>query len=303
MAKVIIYHQHGDPAVLTLTDREIPSPGAGQVRIRVRAAAVNPIDIKLRRGDFADIFSLPMPSVPGLDAAGIVDAVGDGVCGLAVGDGVFGTAVTGSYAQSALMTGAVPIPDGLTWDEASILPTIGETAYRVLEHMKLEQGATLMVHGASGGVGSLVTQLAVQRGISVVGSCADADAEWVRSLGATPVRYGAGVVERVRSAVPQRVDAVLDTWGQGLLPVSIELAGSPDRVMTIADLEAGTYGVRTTGLDPSDRTPEALPILAAMVAEKRLLLPDIHAYSLAAASDAHQDIEARRLKGRAVLIP
>ena len=124
----------------------------------------------------------------------------------------------------------------------------------------------MLIHGAAGSVGSIATQLAVSRGINVIGSASDADADRVRALGAISVRYGDGLVERVRALAPDGIDAVLDTSGHGTLPDSIELAGGTERVITTADPEAHKYGVRFSSGGPGDRAWEALPELAELAA-------------------------------------
>jgi len=302
-AMAITYSRFGGPDVLTLSEVEIPQPESGQTRIRVRAAGVNPVDIKIRRGDFGGPFP-PHPITPGIDAAGTVDAVGGAdAAGIAVGDEVLGVALAGSYAQYAILSAPVPKPPSMTWEFAASLPTVGEAAFRSLKHLALKSGETLLIHGAAGSVGATAVQLARARGVNVVGSVSPADEEYVRSLGGVPVRYGDGLADRVRAAAPQGIDAVLDTAGRGVLPVSIELAGGPQRVITIADMEAAKYGVPFTGADPADRAPEAVPELVNLAAAGKLSIVLWHSYPLARAADAHADIEAGANHGKIVLIP
>jgi NADPH:quinone reductase-like Zn-dependent oxidoreductase len=301
-ALAITYSRFGGPDVLTLSEVDIPQPERGQTRIRVRAASVNPVDIKIRRGDFGGPFPAH-PISPGIDAAGTVDAVGAGVTGVAVGDEVLGLAARGSYTQYAILDAPVRKPKSMTWEFAASLPTVGEAAFRALKHLALVSGETLLIHGAAGSVGATAVQLARARGVNVVGSVRPADEEYVRSLGAVPVRYGDGLADRVRAAAPQGIDAVLDTAGRGVLPVSIELAGGPQRVITIADMEAAKYGVRFTGADPADRAPEALPELVNLAAAGKLSIVIWRSYPLARAADAHADIEAGANHGKIVLVP
>ncbi|MEU9032971.1 NADP-dependent oxidoreductase [Streptomyces sp. NPDC048383] len=207
----------------------------------------------------AGVFPAVFPLVPGADAAGVIDAVGEAVTGFTIGDEVFGVTPAGSYAQYALMPAPVAKPAALSWETAAALPTVGETAFRALKHLNLAPGQTLLVHGAAGSVGAIAVQLAAARGITVVGTVGASDLERVTALGATAVPYGPGWPRRVRDAAPQDVHAVFDTSGAGVLPDSVDLAGSPDRVITIADMNAAQHGVRFTGMDPADRAPEALP--------------------------------------------
>jgi len=304
MPSAITYAEFGGPEVLRVTEVELPAPEPGQVRVAVRATSVNPIDIKIRRGDMAGSgpASFP-PRIPGLDVAGVVQEVGEGVVDRKVGEEVFGVASGGSYAQHALLSTMGSKPANVSWELAACLSTAGEAAYRALGHLNLGAGQTLLIHGAAGSVGGIATQLALARGVTVIGSAAERDLEYVGSLGAIPVRYGEGLPERVRALGRGGVDAALDTAGHGVLPDSIELTGSVERVITIADPSAQQLGVRFTGADPDDRAWEALPQLAELAAAGKLQLPIWRTYPLAQASTAHADVEAGNNHGKIVLLP
>jgi NADPH:quinone reductase-like Zn-dependent oxidoreductase len=308
MSRTISYTRFGGPEVLTLrtlSEVGLPQPGPGQLRIRVRAAGINPLDAKVRRGELVGQFPSQFPITPGLDVAGVVDTVGDGVTDIGIGDEVFGIASGGSYADHALaQVGSVhPKPASIGWELAAALPTVGEAALRALNHLDLHPGETLLIHGGAGSVGFVATQLAVTRGITVLGSAAAPDAKLVSSLGGIPVTYGPELPDRVRALFPAGVDAVLDTTGAGVLPESIELAGGPQRVITLADAAARSLGVRFTGADPADRYPNALSELAALAAAGTLALPIWRTYPLTDAATAHTDLEARRNHGKMVLLP
>ncbi|MDF9811722.1 NADPH:quinone reductase-like Zn-dependent oxidoreductase [Streptomyces sp. SPB162] len=251
MMKAISYQKHGGPEVLRLTEVEEPHAGPGQVRLKIMAAAVNPVDGKIRSGWMQRMgFAGPatFPIVPGTEAAGIVDEVGDGVTGFAVGDEVLGWTVTGAYAQYALATEIARKPAGLDWETAAALPVAAETSDRVLDVLKVGDGETLLIHGAASVVGSVGVQLAVSRGATVIGTASAANHDYLRSLGATPVTYGDGVADRVRAIAPQGIDAVFDATGYDVLEASIELrGGSTDRIVTIADFRARELGVTFTG--------------------------------------------------------
>jgi NADPH:quinone reductase-like Zn-dependent oxidoreductase len=286
----------------------VPRPGPGQVRIRVRAVAVNLLDIKIRSGRMDGIFPVRFPVLPGWDVAGVVEAVGDGATA-AVGDEVFGVAAVGGYSEYALLDRPVAKPQGLPWEAAAAVITVGEAAFRVLKHLGLKAGQTLLILGAGGSVGTIAVQLAAARGITVIGTAAEGDVERLTGLGATVVRYGDGWAQRVRAAVPGGtaapggVDAVFDAAGAGLLADAIDLAGGADHVITIADDNFADHGVRFTGADPADRAPEALPELAALMAAGKLAVPVWRSYPLAQAAQAHADIEARRSHGKIILLP
>jgi NADPH:quinone reductase-like Zn-dependent oxidoreductase len=302
MSTAITYSRYGGPEVLSLSAAEIPQPGPGQVRIRVRAVAVNPIDAKIRSGRLDGVFPVQFPVLPGWDVAGEVDAAGDGASA-AAGDEVFGVAAVGGYSQYALLDRPVPKPAALPFETAAAVVTVGEAAFRVLKHLGLKAGQTLLVLGAGGSVGGIAVQLATARGITVIGTAAEGDLDRLTALGATAVRYGDGWTERVRAAAPAGVDAVFDTSGAGLLADAIALAGDTARVITIADESAPEHGVRFTGQDPADRAPEALPELAALLADGGLSVPVWRTYPLAEAAQAHADLDADRNHGKIVLLP
>ncbi|MET9630825.1 NADP-dependent oxidoreductase [Lentzea sp. NPDC006480] len=244
--KAITYAEFGGPEVLRLEEVGEPHAGPGQIRLKVVAAAVNPLDHKIRNG-WMPHFAAPFPVTPGLEAAGVVDEVGDGVTGVEVGDEVLGWTVTGAYAEHALATDFALKPAGLDWDAAAALPVAVETSVRVLDALKVDAGDTLVIHGAAGVVGAVGVQLAMARGATVIGTASPANHDYLRSLGATPVAYGEGLAERIRAAAPQGVDAVYDAAGQGDLPLSIELVGGTDRIVTIADPRAAELGVEFSG--------------------------------------------------------
>ncbi|MFF4445442.1 NADP-dependent oxidoreductase [Streptomyces sp. NPDC001502] len=301
MSRAITFSEYGAPEVLRLADVTLPEPGPGQVRIRVRAASVNPFDMKLRSGLMAGAVPARFPVVLGLDAAGVVDAVGEGADASA-GDEVLGVAVGGSYSEYALLDRPVAKPGALSWEAAASLVTVGQTALRVLEQLGVRTGQTLLVHGAAGSVGTVAAQLAVARGITVVGTAGERDLERVRALGAAVVRYGDGWPERVRAAAPQRVDFVFDTSGAGVLAESVALTGDSTRVVTIADTSAAQHGVLFSA-GSTDRTGDSLPELVRLAAEGKVSVPVWRTYPLAEAAQAHTDLEAHRNRGKAVLLP
>ncbi|MER7692110.1 NADP-dependent oxidoreductase [Streptomyces sp. NPDC097610] len=301
MSVAITYSAYGAPDVLTLSDVPTPRPGPGQVRVRVRAAAVNPIDLRVRSGGMAGVMPVEFPVFPGQDVAGVVDEAGEGT-GFSRGDEVFGSVHFGGYSEYVLLDRPFAKPEELSFETAAAMITVGETAYRALEHLGISPGQTLLVHAAGGAVGAVAVQLAVARGVTVVGTAGEHDLDRVRKLGATAVRYGEGWAERVRAAVLE-VDHVLDTAGVGVLADSVALTGDAARVLTIADLNFAEHGVRITGLDPADRFPQALPLLADLVAGGRLEVPVWRTFPLSEAAKAHAEIEAGHNRGKVVLLP
>jgi NADPH:quinone reductase-like Zn-dependent oxidoreductase len=242
-----------------------------------------------------------LPAIPGVEAAGVVDEVGAGVTGVAVGDEVMAWTVTGSYAEYALADDFALKPAGLGWETAAALPVAVETADRVLDALGVTAGETLLVHGAAGAVGAFGVQLAVARGVTVVGTASPRNHDYLRSLGAIPVTYGDGLADRVRALAPQGVDAVFDAAGQDALDVSIELRGGTDRVVTITDLRAFELGVVFSG--GGRRFGAQLADYAQLVADDALGVRVAAGFALADADRAHELSETGHAGGKVVLVP
>ncbi|MFJ4964859.1 Quinone oxidoreductase 1 [Streptomyces sp. ADI96-02] len=303
--EAIVYEEFGGPGVLHLARLDAPRPGPGQVRVAVRAAGVNPLDHKIRSGAMEPVFPTALPATPGAEFSGVVEEAGEGVTAFAPGDEVLGWSATGSYAAEALAeeSSLAPKPPDLSWAQAAALPVATDTASRVLDELALAEGETLLLHGASGGVGSVAVQLAVARGATVIGTASPANHDFLRVLGAVPVAYGSGLVERVRELAPQGVDAVFDVSGRGALPESIELrGGTTDRIVTIADGDAAELGVAFSsgGGGPS---AGRLAENARLAASGELRVEVSRSFPLADARSAHEASEAGHVRGKMVLLP
>ncbi|MBY8881635.1 NADP-dependent oxidoreductase [Actinacidiphila acidipaludis] len=306
MPKAIAFAEFGSPDVLRVQERDVPQPGPGQVRIAVRVAGVNALDHKIRSGQMNQVFPVSLPHVPGVEAAGVIESLGEGVEGLTVGEAVFGQTATGAYAELALAdAGRIAIkPDTVGWEQAAAIPVAAETTYRALELLRVQPGETLLVHAAAGAVGGVAVQVAVARGLTVIGTASEANHDHLRALGAIPVTYGDGLVERVRAVAPQGVDAALDAAGRGgAVAASVELTGNKDRVVTIADGQgAAEYGVRfTSGGGDEYRGEPAFQEALALVAAGKLELPVFRAFPLAEAAEAHRLSEGGHVTGKIVL--
>ncbi|MFH9090281.1 NADP-dependent oxidoreductase [Streptomyces sp. NPDC017673] len=295
--KKVSFAEFGGPDVLQLIDAEEPHAGPGQIRIAVRAAGVNPVDWRIREGQVLGAHPIELPSGVGLDASGVVDEVGKGIEGVKVGDRVFGEG-SSTYAEFAVLSAWARMPEGLTFEEAAGYPSVVETALRVIREVGVQSGQTLLVSGASGGVGSAVLQIARDRGIKVIGTAGAANQDYLRSLGAVATTYGEGWVERVREL--GHVDAALDLAGSGVLRELVELTGDAQRVISIADLKAPEFGVRFSGVAGS--VPEALAEAVDLISQGQLHIPVEKSYTLAEAPAAHIDSQAGHTRGRRVLV-
>src|SRR5579862_6296086 len=299
MPKAILLTRYGPPDVLAWSEVPMPEPGPGQVRIRVKAAGVGPTDLKIRSGDVR-FFAQPPDAVLGFEAAGIIDALGPSVSGIAAGDEVASLLpALGGYGEYVLASSWTLKPPKVTWGEAAALPASAEAAVGILKQLGTTSGETLLVLGAAGSVGMIATQLAVSRGATVIGAAAPRDHDLVRDLGAVPVSYGPGLADRVRGIVPS-VDAVLDAAGRGELPDAIDLAGGAARVMTLADPHAADFGVAFSVGTP-DRAPEAVDQTMPLLASGALRLRRERHIPMEEAAEAHRLLESGKVHEKLVL--
>lgn len=289
---------YGGPEVLEVAEVDPPRPGPGQVRIAVRAAGVNPVDWKIRAGLLQQMMPLPLPAGSGQDAAGVVDRIGPGVTGVAVGDAVFGSG-SDTYSEQALLSVWALMPPRLSFQEAAGYPAPVATAVRALDQLGVAAGQTLLVSGASGGVGSAVLQLARDRGITVVATASADNQDYLRSMGATATTYGPGLVQRVRSLAPAGVDAALDLAGSGVISDLVELTGDPHQVLSIADFTAPEHGAQI--LDQPQDQRAALELAAQMFTAGKLHIPVQQSFPLHRAADAHTASQSGHARGRLVL--
>ncbi|MDT8915693.1 NADP-dependent oxidoreductase [Amycolatopsis sp. PS_44_ISF1] len=296
--QAITFTEYGGPEVLRLSEVPTPEPGPGQVRVAVRAVGVNPIDWKILSGGMSEDEKPDGEQIPGLEVAGVVDAVGDGAS-FAVGDEVFGWAATGAYAEYVLAEEVAHKPSGLSWADAAALPVAGETALRVLDLLGVKSGEVLLIHGASGAVGRFATQAAVSLGATVLGTAGQRSLDEVKALGAIPVLYGEGWPERVREATDRAIDAVFDASGHGVLPASVELVGSQERVVTIADAAAFQLGLTFSAGGDGPRT-DALAKIQEHV-QRGLKIAQGKSYPLADAADALRESQNGHPGGKITL--
>ena len=299
MSNAIVMTGYGPPEVLKWAAVPLPEPGEGQIRIKVKAAGISPTDLVMRAGYLKDAIPLPPDAVLGFEAAGIVDAAGPGVTGTSHDDAVtallFGL---GGYAEYAVASIWARKPESVSWLDAAALPSSAEAAAGVLRQLDVTSGETLLLFGGGGSVGVIATQLAVARGVTVISAVGERDEALARELGATPVRYGAGVAGRVRAL--GAVDAVFDAAGTGVLADAVALAGGPKRVITLSDPAAAGFGVALSEPTPG-RAPGALDETIALLADGRLRLRAHKSMPMQQAAEAHRQLESGNVHERIIL--
>jgi NADPH:quinone reductase-like Zn-dependent oxidoreductase len=304
--RAVAYSSYGGPEVLQVTDLPAPKVGPDTVLVRVRAAGVNPVDIKIREGLLDPAFFVHFPVVPGWDVAGVVEQVGPAVPEFAVGDEVLGY-VRRDEIQHGTAAELVPapvralakVPAGLPLEQAGAIPLAGLTAWQALDAAAVRAGDTVLVHAAAGGVGSFAVQLAALRGATVVGTASPGNHDYLRGLGATPVEYGAGLAERVRQAAPGGVDAALDLVGGDAVAASFDVVGDAGRVVSIVDAEAVVGGGgRYVFVRPNS---DQLAELARLAASGDLVVPVEATYPLQRVREAHERVQAGHGRGKVVL--
>ena len=299
MPNAIVMTGYGPPEVLKWAGVPLTEPGEGQIRIKVKAAGISPTDLALRAGYLKDDIPLPPNAVLGFEAAGTVDAIGPGVTGASAGDGVTALLFTlGGYAEYATASIWTRKPDAVSWTDAAALPSSAEAAVGVLRQLNVKSGETVLLFGGGGSVGIIATQLAVAQGVTVISAVGEHDDTLARELGATPVRYGPGLTDRVRAL--GAIDAVFDAAGQGVLADAIALADGPERVITLSDPAAADYGVTLSQPTP-DRAPGALDQTIALLADGRLRLRAHKTMPMQQAAEAHRQLESGKVHERIIL--
>lgn len=315
--RAVFYHQHGEPDVLEIGDLEKPIPGPGQVLVKVAAAAVNPIDRRLRGGELTEYISRTFPVVPGWDFAGEIVELGSDVAGpWSVGDRVMGLAFTwaiqhGTYAEYVPVdaTAIAAIPAGLDLFQAAALPLVSLTAWQSLkEYGELSDGQTVLIQAGAGGVGSVAIPMAKYLGAKVYATCSEANAEYVKGRGADVVidYTSQDYVAEIMAQEPRGLNLVLETLlGDGVAERAIGLACDGGTVVfmnneppDLAEIKA--RGIRTQFLHHR-ADGEMLTELAALYGQGILPAPPIEVLPLASAREAHQRSEGGRTRGKLVL--
>ncbi|WP_171170011.1 NADP-dependent oxidoreductase [Streptomyces sp. I05A-00742] len=302
--KAVVMDSYGPPEVLRVADLPEPEAGGGQVRVRIRAAGLNPIDARIRRGEFDSVFDISFPRQLGNEFAGVVDQVGPGVNRFAPGDEVIGFADMAAHAEWVVVPAGnlTAKPAELPWETAAVVSAVGQAAFNALRTLGVAAGETVLIHGAAGGVGSVAVQSAGARGATVIGTASEGNHDYVRSLGGIPVAYGAGLEERVRELAPQGVDASMDLTGSDEAVIaSIAVTRDRSRIVTLVSPPlAERHGI---AMMYGSRAAETVARVADLVARGDLRLPLARRFSLEEAAEGHRLLEAGGLRGKLVLVP
>jgi NADPH:quinone reductase-like Zn-dependent oxidoreductase len=295
----------GGPEVLAV--REVPAPqaGPGQLRVRVTAAGLNPMDwIMTADADTAARFGLSLPAGFGTDYAGVVDQVGDGVTGFALGDRVFGGALSRAVAEFVVVDAdggvaaneAHHTPDGVDDRTAATLTIAGRTASAAIAAIDPGPDDTVLIGGAGGGVGVFAVQLARIAGARVIGTGSASSADFLRELGAEPVAYGEGLADRVRAIAPGGVTAAIDLHGTETVHAARKLGVPDTRICTIATQVDGVAAA-----NGASAAPGALEKLAALVATGQLRVPIAASFPIEQIRSAAELQAGRHVHGKIVI--
>jgi NADPH:quinone reductase-like Zn-dependent oxidoreductase len=303
--KAITYNRYGEPGdILELTEQPMPKVPPGEVCIRVRSVAVNPVDWKIMGGHLDGVMPTFFPVIPGWDVAGVVESVGFDTPQLQPGDEVI------AYARKDFVQGgtfaeftSVPAravarkPTTLDWDQAAGLPLAGLTAYQLLTRLEASPDDTVLVHAAAGGVGSFAVQIARSQGARVIGTASESNHDYLRSLGAEPVTYGDGLTERVRELAPDGVDLVVDFVG-GVLDVTRAVLREGGRHGSIVDPAVTDAGGLWAWVYPDGADLQAL---ADAVDQGRVTVNVAETFPLERAADAFQRNQSGHVRGKIVV--
>jgi NADPH:quinone reductase-like Zn-dependent oxidoreductase len=299
--KALTYARYGGPEVLELTDLPEPKVPPGWVLVRVRSAAVNPVDWQIMAGNLDPLLEVQFPVVPGWDVSGVVESAGIDVPEWAPGDEVISYARTdwvhgGTMAEYVALPSRLlaPKPASVDWDRAASLPLAGLTAYQVLGRLEVAADQTVLVHNASGGVGGYAVQLAVARGARVIGTASETNHDYLRGLGAEPVVYGDGLPERVRELAPEGVDVVVDLVG-GVVEQTLAVLKDGGRHASVADDAVEAHGGTWMWVRPS---AEDLTELSRLVDRGALRIELARSVPLAEAAEAYRLSQEGHVRGK-----
>ncbi len=301
------YDDFGGTEVLYIAELPKPILGPGQVLIKVKAAGINPGEAAIRQGYMEKMFPSTFPSGQGSDVAGVVEAVGEGVTMVEAGREVIGYSNNRDTHAAYVMLPEEQVvlkPENVSWEQAGGLFVAGTTAYAAVNAVQINTGDVVIISGAAGGVGSVAVQLAHNQGAKVIGIASEANHDWLKAHGTTPVAHGDGIEQRLQDALGgEKPDAFIDLFGKGYVDLAVKLGVAPDRINTVIDFEAAEkYGVKTDG-SQSAAHPWVLSELADMIHTGVIEFPIAKTYPLTEVKQAFDDLEQRHTHGKIVLVP
>ncbi|SDQ77806.1 NADP-dependent oxidoreductase [Microbacterium sp. cf332] len=301
-AAVVEYEEAGGPDVLRLVTRPLPEPGPGEVTVEVITMGLNHIDGFVRSGaeqEWDDAF----PRRSGSCFAGTVIAAGPGTSGFPVGSDVVGHLRSGAQASHVTISvdRLVRKPRSVTFETAGGLYLAGTTALDILDELKIGAGDTIVISAAAGGVGSMEAQIAMHRGARVIGTCGDRNFDYLRQIGVKPVRYGEGIVTRIRALAPNGVDAFIDNFGQDGREVAEALGVPGPKFRSSADRRDREVALLSDSPDAVAHGTSQLRAVVAL-AEKRAVSPLVSGfYPLADVAEAYDDLQRLHSRGKVLL--
>lgn len=281
------FHTHGDPDVLIIDEAPEPHAGPNSVRVAVRAVSVNPIDYLLRAGALQTVLPLTLPAIPGRDAVGVIDEVGEGVTTARIGDLVFGLGgVSDTTAEFAVLTAWSAVPAEWTVEQAAAAGLASVTAIGAVDAVGDLRGRTILVEGASGAVGNAAAQFALASGARVIGTARPENHHHLTELGIVPTAYGPGLAERVAVLAPDGVHAAVHAAPSPSLPDLLAIVGDAARVVTVAD-KGGASKLGSRAVDAVNDS--ALLERAADLGRRGLYSPRVdQVLALASIAKAHE---------------
>ena len=304
--KAVRFDEYGGIDVLQVRDVEDPVPGPGQVLVAVKAAGINPGEIAIREGRLHERWPASFPSGEGTDLAGVVQSVAPDVTAFTAGDEVLGwTEERASHAELVVVPAdqLTAKPASVSWEVAGSLFVVSFAALASVQAVAPQEGETVVVSAAAGGVGSVAVQLARRTGATVIGLAGERNHDWLRRHDIVPVTYGDGQAERIREAAHGTIDAFIDTFGDGYVDLAIELGVAPQRINTIIDYAAverlGVHGQGTHAIANATQLAE----ITRLVADGSLEIPIARTFALDQVRDAFRELAERHSHGKIVLLP
>ncbi|MDP4098311.1 NADP-dependent oxidoreductase [Paenibacillus sp. P96] len=294
--------EFGGPEVLRLIQVHVPEIGAHEILVRVKAAGVQPADCAVRSGWTPPGATITFPQIVGNEFSGIVVQLGENVSDFAMGDEVTGFRSLGCYAEYVAVPAdqVVRKPHSMSWEVAGGLSGAGQTAHTAIEELQIQQGETVLINGAAGGVGTVAVQIARERGATVIATARKENHDYLRSLGAIPVSYDSDLTKQLQALAPNGIDASLDAAGGNGLMAAVELTRDIKRVGTIyAFKDYERLGIRWIS---SNRNNKRLDDLVHLYVQGKLKILVRKTFSLREAAEAHREVEKGHGRGKVILV-